>query len=119
MNKRHVRKTLRETGSGEPVTAGSAMAAVKRPARFAHVAGRFGYVYADVRQGGRHGAAPPPLGPEAVEPLEARIRSGPYARQGPYVPTGPYARQGPHTARPSSHQAPHPRRNPCRLPPPH
>lgn len=106
MNKRQVRKMLREMVTGEPVTVVSPMASVKKLARFAYVAQQFGYEYADVRQGGQHnseltmllvpdptpqgrtraarnwaqypnagdGAALPPLVPEAVELLKARIK---------------------------------------------
>ncbi|MFJ8191295.1 hypothetical protein ACIQ8D_16200 [Streptomyces sp. NPDC096094] len=105
MSKRQTQKMLRLMASGEPVELTSPMASVKKLAKLAFVAQRFGYEYADVRQGGGSngsltmllvpdpspqarsraaqnwaqypnagdGVSVPPLVPDALELLKARI----------------------------------------------
>ncbi|MFI5567805.1 sulfurtransferase TusA family protein [Streptomyces sp. NPDC051740] len=52
MGERRVRKMLRQMESGEPVRVTSAMPTTTKLARFAAMARKFGYAYADVRRGG-------------------------------------------------------------------
>ncbi|MFC8388079.1 MULTISPECIES: hypothetical protein [unclassified Streptomyces] len=52
MGKRRVRKMLRQMESGEPVRVTCAVPTTTKLARFAAMAQKFGYEYADVRQGG-------------------------------------------------------------------
>ncbi|MEU7470446.1 hypothetical protein AB0A94_18265 [Streptomyces sp. NPDC044984] len=52
MGERRIRKMLRQMESGEPVRVTSAVATTTKLARCAAMAQKFGYEYADVRQGG-------------------------------------------------------------------
>jgi hypothetical protein len=95
MSKRQVQKMFQLMASGEPVELTSAMASVKKLARLAFIAQRFGYEYADVRQsGGQNNALKmlivPDPSPQAQQRAAQNWAQFPQAASGgalpPFVP---------------------------------